>query len=340
MQLSANVLFQVALKHSYFKDGLLKGLTCLPTDSGKLQLENIQGVCHSYHGGIAAVSPQAKGNTTVSPRIKDTNIAFALKLTNPDFINFTTLQDLPPGMVLYGNNLGSANRPVKMSSIRVRPPQWEIDLAPLLPKTLNAQRHILITRPNGAVVLDQSFVTSPKDTTCRVNLRSDSDGAYTVAYTAGGKTIDQLFFKWDAGVKQNVLGFFEWFGHQGGQAQSPTTLGAESTLQFERRKTFWQYYLVLKNKTDFKNPHIAPVTVGTQTVNFVQTNSNVLLPDGKHAVEFTSDQLLPLQESPKMDILLEATGLIKGMQLPYAAPDLLYEASTPTARNSKIYVYF
>ena len=340
MRLSANILFQIELRHSYFKDGLVKGLTCFPTKSGKLQLDKLQAHVHAFHGGLAAVNPQSGTKASPSPRIAESNIAFALKVSDPDFVNFTALQDLPAGFVLYGNNLGDPKRAADLSAIQVKGPQFTLNFGPLLPADLGSERHLKITRPNGAVVLEQDFVTRANDTQCMVNLLNESDGQYTVAYTAANKTVETTFFKCDAGLEQSVLGFFEWFGRQGGSAQAARPLAQKSTLQFERLNTVWQYYLVNKNNLSFQNPSISPVKVGHQMVHFVQTASDVLLPNGKRAVEFTSDHALPLEESPKMKIFLEVKGLVKDMKLPYAVPDLMYETHSTTMRNSKIYVYF
>jgi hypothetical protein len=342
MDQKANILFQIALQHTFFKDGLVKGLSCAPTASAMRQLSAIRAHYHSYHGGGAMVFPTlAKKSSVPSTTIASTaNVTLALELTEADFINYTDLQDRKETKTWYANNLDDPSKPADLDLIDLKGPQFTLDFTGKMPSAADSTRQLKITRPNGEVILDQTYYTTPQDPTCTVDLRGQTDGCYRLQFKVGTTTFKRTFFKLDQGLKVSMFGFFEWFATQNAKSGTLTKLGQKYTLQFYARQTYWQYYLVRKNGIPFKNPTIAPVVVNNKVVRFSQTAADVVLPNGRHATEFTSDAMLPLAEYPKMEIMLEATGLAKGMQLPYASPDLLYTASTASQRSSKIYVYF
>jgi hypothetical protein len=343
MDQKALILFQMAYQHTFFKDGLVKGLACGLTASALRQLSGIKGHYHSYHGGGAVVYPvrvQKSGSSTPSTITANANLTISLEITEADFINYTDLQDRKEGKTWYANNLGDTDEPAELDLVDIKGPQFTLDFTGQFPTPADTKRQLKITRPNGEVIADKTWYTTPADPLCPVDVRGQTDGCYRLQFRVGTKTFKRTFFKYDQGLKGNMFGFFEWFATQNAKSGTLTKAGIRYTLQFNARQTYWQYYLVRNNGIPFKNPSIAPVVVSGKTVRFTQTATNVLLPNGKQATEFTSDQMLPLAEVPKMEIMLEATGLAKGMQLPYASPDLLYTASTAAQRSSKIYVYF
>jgi hypothetical protein len=341
MNQKAVILFQIALQHTFFKDGLAKGIQCTPTASGRRQLSSIRGHYTPCHGGGVAVfpAPQNDKEGKTAPIPPDLNTVLLLELTEADFINYTDLDDTGPGQIWYANSVTNRN-PLPLKRLDLKGPQFRADFSQKMPEGADAQRRVQIVRPNGEVILDKTYYTSPRESSYDVDLRAATDGAYELRYTVAGKTLKQAFFKWDQGLPRAVFGMFEWFATQKVKGNVREPLGQQFVFQFNARQTFWQYYLVKKNGISLRNPSIAPVKVGDRTVSFSQTNADVVLPNGRHAMEFTSDQELPLQEIPRLEIMLEASGLAKGMLLPYAAPDLLYAAKSATKRSSKIYVYF
>lgn len=337
LKAKAHIVFKLALCHTFFNDGLMKGLRIQPTESGHKQLAKAQCHVHAYHGGMAVYN---RNSETESPVLKNLNVAFSVEISNPEFLNYTDWEAPGFGNIYYANNLGPIGKAIRWELLSLKGPQWLIDFSPFLPQNLGAKRHVRISRPNGAIVLEESFIANPKDASYKVDLLNESDGAYQLEYTAAGQTVTVSFFKWAPHLAKSVLGFFEWFGSQDDSGRNPTALGAEWIFQLQGRKTLWQYYLVQKRPNSFQNPSISPVHLEQKTIHFAKTNTDVVLPNGKHAIEFTSDDVLPLQEIPRMKIMLEASELAKGMQLPYASPELLYESNVPTVQSSKIYVYF
>lgn len=338
----SSILFQLILQHDYYHDGLSKGLTFALTQSGEKQVSRFNGRFVDDEGGGFVVFPVSTSNSFAD------NVTLSMILNDPQFPIFTDLPDLQTGNAWYCNNLGTQETPTAFTQMLVRPNQFVIDFTGKgWPATAGAGRKLTITRLNDLVVMEKSWYTTPTDPTCAVDMTFCSDGAYTLSYAVDGitKPFTTTFYKAGPRMGPPIFGYFEWYALQARTGKKkqvpgvPSPMSQKVTVQLQARQTIWQYYLVSKTGTKVRQPKIEPVRIGKRVVKFTKTATMVPLPNGSYATELTSNGVLPLEEIPDHEVMLEAQGLAKPMQLPYAAPNLLYQ-SVDGQPASFIYVYF
>ncbi len=352
-----NLLFQFVMRHSYFRDGLAKGIDALPTPSGASQISRFGGKYVADEGGGFVLYPTRQGLAASPPAVQfPANITLGLRVSDTQFGIYTAMEPLPRGMAWYCNNLMATDAAtMSMQALQVRPSQFSLDFSteawPVVP---GAQRRLRIARLNGELVVDKTYFTTPKNQGCPVDLRLYSDGAYLLEFWVEGASgpYAATFYKAEGGMVMGQFGYFEWFATQGSAEMyssppmdlmppgAPSPLGQQLRVQFHARETVWEYFLVSKSGHKVRNPRIEPVVVGRHKVSFTQTGSMIPLPNGSFATQLTASAAIALKESPHLDIVLEAQDLPKGMRLPYAAPNVLYETERGGQPSSRIYVYF
>lgn len=332
------LLFQLVMRHSYFSDGLAKGLTVAPTAGCQGQLTRFNGLYVADEGGgfVGYAQPIDAAAGTPPKGLPD-NLSLAISLQDPRFPIYTEIDSLARSLVWYSNNLGSlASKATGLQALPCQPTAFQLNFGGSdWPAQLGGNRNLKISRLNGQVVINQNYYQLPNDSICKVNMAGWSDGAYVLQWTVEGKKqpFTYTFFKWDAGMQPPMFGFFEWYA----QGKKPSPIGQAIQLDFEARQTLWQYYLVSRSGHKVKNPSI---TISGGQTTFVQTGQMLPLPNGSYATCISSTHPLPLQERPAMEITLFADGIRKGMALPYAAPNILYDSGPGGRPSSRIYVYF
>jgi hypothetical protein len=331
------LLFQLVMRHGYFNDGLAKGLDVCPTAGAQTQLSRFGGRFVADVGGGFVVYPlPLLSPSDTAPQGLPDNLSLALNLGSPQFSIYTDIADLPAGQVWYSNNLGPLpDQASALQALPLRPSRFTVNWAgPDWPAQPGSSRQLKVVRLNGQVVMDRKSFQAPGDSLCRVDLSGWSDGGYTLTWTVEGAASDfsLTFFKWDAGMQPPPFGFFEWYA----QGTAPSPIGAAIHMDFQARETLWQYYLVSRSGKKVKDPVI---TLSSQQARFVQTGKMLLLPNGSYATCLSSTSPLPLQERPSFEVTLRTRTDTKGMALPYATPNLLYDSGGGQP-SSRIYIYF
>lgn len=340
MELKPQILFRIAILHPFFADGLGKYFSFVPSPTSLPQMTRLQARIHEYEGGSAVYGPiPASDQSSQHPVPLDMNWVFTLYSNDTDFPNYTALELPPPGQVWYANNLSGNAAPLTYIPLPLQGDRFSVNFAGLLPADPSAQRKITVAHRNGIVVQEKEYFTKPSDPMVQMDMREQPDGAYQLSVEVGAATLNYSFFKWTAGSANGLATFFEWFSCLAFQQHTPAPLDLEYTFEFQARETYWQYFLVKKNGISLRNASIRPIQFEGKKIQWQPSSDEVTLPNGLKAIEFNADGTLPLQERPEMNIQLEASGLVKGMRLPNASPELIYPAKSATERSSRIYVY-
>lgn len=340
MELKPQILFRIAILHPFFADGLGKYFSFVPSQSTRLQMTRLQARIHEFEGGAAVYGPiPAADPSSKHPVPLDMNWVFALYSNDTDFPNYTATEAPPAGQIWYANNLSGNTEAISYIPLNLQGDRFVVDFSGLLPAEPNAERKVQIAHMNGVTVQQKAYFTKPADPKVQVDMREQPDGGYQLSVGIGASTLHYSFFKWTDGPVNGLGNFFEWFTCLDSQQKTPVPLEQEYTFQYQGRETYWQYFLVKKNGISLRNAAIRPIEFDGKQIQWQASTDEVTLPNGLKAIEFNADGTLPLQERPEMNIQLEASGLVKGMRLPNASPDLIYPAKSATERSSRIYVY-
>ena len=340
MDFATQIAFQVKIAHDYYQDGLARGLKISPTRSAMSQMTRFKGQLFTNPGHFGVVAPIVE-----TPDFPDGQLSlplgmsasFILETPDPNFFNLTEI-DFVPGNILYANNLAPDGGVPIFQSLPLKE-----DIVSL--KLKNGPDRILkveVETFDQRTVMVRDVYSAGPLATYSVDLTAFPEGAYRVNITTPARVETFPFFKSKALSWSRPLGVFEWFGPTAPPTTGESWQTESYTLQFQARRTYWNYYVVQRNWLHMESPFIDATPVEGETVGFSQPQESNL-PDGQTAVLFTSSNSLPFRQVPDWEISLRSNGEKKGVLLPYASPDLIGLGKPPgfteDVNFTNIYVY-
>lgn len=352
MEYKFGILFRIQSLHSYFSEGLARGLAYRPTASANQILSRYNARFQPITGGFRIVCPVSDEHPSmIQPKLTippGTCFSLMMEAEDPYFLNYTNLPALAAGKILYTNNLNTRKKVAKLRQMDVRPSRFNLDISNEFGPKPGAERLLQISKLNGMVVWEQTVFKNPADPNCQVNLTDFAAGAFTLTVTIAGQSHSYSFFMNPDPINQSVLGFFEWFALRApgvfnnavtGEPQHFIKFGESYCIELKSRETHWKYFLIRVSHSELTNPNIAYYLQKQKLFDFVQSPNKVTLPNGREALEFVASKTLPYQEHPAGEVILEAVGFSNEFQLPFASPGGYAPSPGTSQDKSNIYIY-
>ena len=243
MKTSYRVLCRVEMRHAYFLDGLMRGLTAQPTAATTERLRRVGLLLRQLPTGFEVVyaattdGPPPAGLRAAFP------LVFSLSPPGPAFAIYTALLPAPAASAPKADGPPTVRylAPVPTGEPRLHKDavMGEADQLPLYPllfqKTLPKKASTATLRhyPDGPTVWEATAL--PTDKPVVVNLRAEGSGAYELRL---GKAAPEVFFAADFPALARPWAMLEL-----GPAVL-TTPGTTYMLSLAARRTYWQYQLM------------------------------------------------------------------------------------------------
>lgn len=242
MKTSYQVLCRVEMRHAYFADGLLRGLSTQPTAATAERLRRVGLLWRPLPAGFEVVyaaptaGPPPAGLRAAFP------LVFSLTPPGPGFAIYTSLAPAPaaaPGADGAATVRYLAPVPTGEPRLHQGPVMGEVDQLPLYPLVFQrplpkkATTATLRHYPDGPTVWEATAL--PAEAPVVVNLRAEGSGAYELRL---GKAAPEVFFAADFPAPARPWAVLEL---------GPAVLaapGATYTLSLAARRTYWQYQLM------------------------------------------------------------------------------------------------
>jgi hypothetical protein len=243
MRASYRVLCRVEMRHTYFADGLMRGLTAQPTANTTERLRRVGLLLRPLPTGFEVVyaapadGPPPAGLRAAFP------LVFSLVPPGPAFAIYTSLLPAPAAITPKADGTPTVRylAPVSVDEPRLHqgPVMGEADQLPLYPLVFQrmlpkkASTATLRHYPDGPIVWEAAAL--PADKPVAVNLRAEGSGAYELRL---GKAAPEVFFAADFSAPARPWAMLEL-----GPAVVAAP-GATYTLSLAARRTYWQYQLM------------------------------------------------------------------------------------------------
>ncbi|MCB9233118.1 MAG: hypothetical protein H6581_15785 [Bacteroidia bacterium] len=354
MERKAGILFSFQVTHSFFQTGIAKGLKFQPTGDAVASLSSLQGIFQNISGGFRAVCPVTEPRPGLiqpeMPLPADFRFSVELLVDALDFYNYTLIPPVPAGSCLYASNAKAKNGILTWEVLPLRQAQFRMDISALIQEKPEARREILVESPQKELVTQKQVIDHPQLPFVNMDFSGEKDGAYQVTIKVGQKQIKEKIYLCKNGPRPASLGFFEWIPQQKpkekpysgrlvSSPQKPILMEERYVWPFEAEQTIWQYLLVNGNENPLNSPQINYYVRGKKEITFAQSSDREVLPDGRTALVFTATQKLPFREIPAGEVFLQARGLPKDYQLPFASYRTLATPDPVTGKKSRIYIY-
>lgn len=362
-------LFEIKLSHRYYTSGQCADIRIKPTprcgqllkDYGLLCVETAEGLTVRYP---AVAGPESQ-LVPLKPVSESISFSFILQSENPYLLNFSDLPlNASPSAVYRFDNLAANVHEGKLliSADGDNPFVSALDAIELRPQQFN-YRADHGTALAAVEIRDAWDLTLVQDTVpvlegalnYRVDLRRNLPGAFNLLVDG----VPQLaFYADDQLTRRNVFGLINIYRDDRvpvayqftDPVQQHAVLPKTYCLVFNRRMTFWKYYVALKyrlkNLTPDKWPKDWPddwkiIYTPDPSVDIAPDAGNVkTLTDGTLAVPFTADAPLPFQETPIKNVQLKKTGPganASGIREIDHLPNPSVRSIVPDASDGKIY---
>jgi hypothetical protein len=369
MKIIFEPLFAVEIYHFYYTSTFSEDFVVVPTAACRRLLQNYALIFRSNAKGFAvfyeAFEDDSRNLHPIRPIAEDVRFSFRLQSKNPYLINFSDLPlDLAKRTIYYLHNRhdNPQNNELLLSADTVAAfvsQQDALKLAPLV-----FQYHLESSNPTAQLkILDEwsnSVITETKTVVegvvdYPVDLRGLGPGKYTL--TIDGVQKEQ-FYAAEELSGQNVFGLIDILRHDSVPAAYQFTNPAQNhdvaaktyAVKINTRKTFWRYYVALKNRTKYPTPADWPndwpddwtIAYPSQQGVSIDPQPGALrtLVDGTVAVPFVADAALPLQQAPIKGIQLKKSqGSEHSSSLRFAdnLPNPSIASIVPDISSNKIY---
>ena len=362
-------LFSIRLSHRYYTSGQCADIRIKPTprcaqllkDYGLMCVETAQGLTVRYP---AVARPQDR-LLPLKPISETIGFAFILQSKNPYLLNFSDLPlNIGPSSVYQVDNLSANVQDGKLllSADGEAPFVSVRDVIALRPQLFNYQA----VHGGGAAAVeirDAWDATLVQDTVpvvegvlnFRVDLQRKLPGVFNLLVDG----LPQLtFYADDQLTRHNVFGLVNIYRDDRVPAayqftdpgQEHAVLPKTYRLAFNRRRTFWKYYVALKYRLKDLTPDKWPqdwpddwkiIYTPDPSVDITPDAGKIkTLTDGTLAVPFTADKALPLREAPIKNVQLKKTGPganASGIREIDHLPNPSVRGIVPDASDGKIY---
>lgn len=321
MRIEYNMAFQVDISHGYF--GEAADFIAAPTLECALKLKDYALVFKNTRNGFAVFYEAAIDDSgKVKPKRpieREEVFAFALISPDPHFLNYTKLPlEAPFGGIYRLTNLSGnvKDGALILSSDITSDCVTGMDRILLkgrffyhAVKTQNASVRAEVKDSLGKTVFDEELGAQEGVCNCPVDVRGFCPGLFSL-HIDGKKEFD--FYASDELVRKSAFGVVDVFKSAGvPDAYRFTDTGSDVAkkkyeIRFERRSTFWRYYVVLKYRQNISGPELS-IKSSSPAVSFTSLGKKTLS-DGSAAFVFVSDAELPLQKAGINGVRLEKPG--------------------------------
>jgi len=354
-------LFQVLFPHGYYRSKFADDIGFKPSEATVRRLSGQNYLFRAIPGGFLVLARIHEGNESQLSAVsisKDVSLVVYLSIESETFSKVTQIPT-ENGVALYASNL-AGKRIGKTTTgdwelLPYRPTQWTYDIEKAVKdagfgyaaqgEALDSGGGILVngwsvTRPTGELVMksDEKQVLRQLD----LNFGDLPEGCYSLQLLVdAGQSLPEFRFLYSAQMDwQPTLAMFEWFPlPRAGGGRDLVPLDQSYEVGFESVTSFWRYVLVPQKLTSTSGWRVT-----SENVNGVQARwgngVSTETPDGRAAVTFTSDQKIPLEQSPTGMVVFQEDARVSDVPLPFAGSGYVTEDALRKSRvYSDIYVY-
>jgi hypothetical protein len=368
-------LFQIALRHDYFTDGIARNIRLRPSQKTKELLQSGRMLTKQIKSSI--ITSFRTDNSGTDPLIDlglNAQFEFVIEVDElPSFMKKTQL-DTNTKKYTSGNFLIFTNEPVNVSTqvdnpevLRhkvldgVKPTLFTYSISPPSPPS---SLELIVTDESGVPVSvgkDPAGASLPTtlpisannrgEFTHSIDLNAVSTGVYTFTWKNGVSTIlvQQFYVDNEYATATKMIGILRLkyesgTGHLYGNTE-------HYAIQFVRKETKWKYYVINKNgavdmalNTLFiSNPDggTPPYPNVSFSASGAVPHPNIAIGDLPTAI-FEADQDMPLFETPKLNLqLIEKVGTIDKTLLENLPNPTVYTSLKKVGPDeiSEIYVF-
>jgi len=344
-------LFSVICEHAYYAKGYTPDLAIVPAPACKKALKNLSLLMKPLPGGFQLFYAAREGEKHVLEQSKEAEVfSFFIQLRNP---LFSHVSDLPfPGgkdqqaqIYYFSNKIASSKgeglylhpeaRVTEEDRIVLMPPAfdygWEQGKQPKTIKVVNEAGDSAF----------EKYIPNESIPGVFINLNKEPEGFYSII--ADGKNVMDFYMA--TADPRAMFGLLHI--HIGAHASAAYALKQDGSftpqdylIQFAARKTFWKYFFIIKNKSEYGLPEIYQ---DKKKAQFLKAEE-VSLADGAPAYMLKSKDQIPLQQVQSKPYKLQLTDLenkkysmdLPGPNISQLKPEVVGDE---TVYNSEIYVY-
>jgi|GEM_PF-3175337 len=352
-----SLLCVVKVLHDYYRDNTCKKLIVEPTPDTKTTLKNYGLICKPFQEGIKIFFNGERGRKMME-RMPPYKLAFTIRINDPKFINYTNLPFIDNSTIWHFSNLYASETAdgkkylhkedsVKFSKytnpLRVgRSIEYSFDNN-VYPKEVSVKNII------GKVVKLESLEELKEESQTKrrqypLNYRYKPVDRYKLYHK---RSVISDFYVLDEGMgdawgmidlyfDKKIKDSLELVGKKGINMQ-------EYTIQFQRRKTFWRYF-ILQDEGQAYQPQTITAKGNPKKINF-SLPKEVQLKSGRTAYMMVSPVPISLQEIPeykvKMTIRKNGRSTPRTLRLPVPTIDTIKPEKQPNG-DIKTYsdIYF
>lgn len=344
MNLLYTRLFNMSIRHDFYKNGLAEGVNLLPSADTARILKGGRMLFKHIPKGITVLYRTEDDETTPFVDLgKDVRLTFELSIADKNqFLNITDLDESPAKKYSSSNILYFKNDPASASTDPGVPEVLGFELIDFIQGRLFTYSFSLTAPPAQVLfrMYDESntLVSVGKDTdgtpfndtltlnkqsndtyTQQIDLRDRPKGRYRIEIRNVADTTtlmeEKIYLDEDMAGK-NINGIVEIIYNTAGDHIYNDT--EEYALQFSRKQSFWKYLVVNKSNThDFTTDTFNIDDAGLAAAPYVVNNFTVLgsVPsadvkvNGLDTIVFLSDAEIPFYEIPKLSLELKKNAL-------------------------------
>lgn len=344
MNLLYTRLYNLSIRHDYYKDGLAKGVSLLPSADTARLLKGGRMLFKTIPKGITVLYRTEDDETTPFVDLgKDVRLTFELSLANKNqFLNITNLDESPTRKYSSSNILYFKNDPASASTDPSAPEELNFELLDFIQGRLFTYGFSLSGSPaqvlfrvynesNTLVSIGKNVDGTPWNTTLtldklsndtynqQIDLRDQPKGRYkiTVRNTTDTTTLHEKEVYLDEDMAgKNINGIVDIIYNTAEDHIYSDT--EEYAIQFNRKRSFWKYLVVNKSNThDFNADTFSIDDAGSATGPYVVNTFSVLgsVPSadikvsGLDTIVFRSNAEIPFYEIPKVSLELKKNAL-------------------------------
>ncbi|MEX2566051.1 MAG: hypothetical protein WD431_08925 [Cyclobacteriaceae bacterium] len=344
MNLLYTRLFNLSIRHDFYKNGLAKGVSLLPAPDTARKMKGGKMLFKYTPKGVTVLYRTADDETTPFVDMgKDVRLTLELSIANKnEFLNITDLDESPAKKYSSSNILYFKNDPASASDDPNSPEVLGFELIDFIQGRLFTYNFSLATAPAQVLFRvyneSNSLVPVGKDTdgvpfndtltlnkqsndnySQQIDLRDQSKGRYriTVRNTADTTTLleKKIYLDEDMAGK-NINGIID-INYDAAEDHIYDDR-EEYALQFYRKRSFWKFLVVNQSNThDFSVDTFSIDDTGSATGPYAVNNFSVLgsVPNADVKVNdldtiiFLSDTEIPFYEIPKVSLELKKNAL-------------------------------
>lgn len=338
-------LFNLSIRHDFYKDGLAEGVNLLPSaDTAKLLKGGRMLFKHTPKGVTVLYRTEDDETTPFVDLGKDVRLTLELSIDNKnEFLNITDLDESPARKYSSSNILYFKNDPAAASIDPDVPEVLGFELLDFIQGRLFTYSFAVTAAPAQVLfrVYDESNTLVPvgKDTdgvpfngtltldkqdndtySQQIDLRDRPKGRYRIVVRNVADTttlIEEKVYLDEYMAGKGINGIVDIIYDTAGDHIYDDT--EEYALQFNRKQSYWKYLVVNKSNThDFSVDTFSINDAGAATTPYVVNNFSVLgsVPsadvkvNGLDTIVFLSDAEIPFYEIPKLSLELKKNALI------------------------------